>query len=118
MRRTCRSGRPAATSATGEAAAADRLEGDADGGERGRLEVVHLVDHEERARAARLGDFADLDQQFAEVLLGVAGVGDAGGGLDVELELDRAGDGDAERLDDAERALDTVLDPVLAAHLA
>ena len=102
----------------GEAAAADRLEGDADGGQRGRVEVVHLVDQEERARAARLRDLADLDEQLTEVLLGIAGIGDARGGLDVELELDRAGHGDAERLDDAERALDAVLDAVLAAHLA
>jgi len=79
---------------------------------------VHLVDQKQRARAARLRDLADLEQQLAQVLLGVAGVGDARGGLDVELELDRARDGDAERLDDPEGTLDAVPEPVRAAHLA
>ena len=65
-----------------------------------------------------LGDLSDLDDQLAEVLFGVAGVGDPGGGLDVELELHRAGDGDAECLHHAEGAVDAILDPVLAAHLA
>ena len=53
------------------------------------VEVVHLVDQEQRAGAGGLGDLADLAHQVGEVLLGVAGVGDPGGGLHVELELHR-----------------------------
>ena len=49
---------------------------------------------------------------------GSPGVGDAGGGLDVELDLHAARHGEAERLDHPEGAVDAVLDPVLAAHLA
>ena len=42
----------------------------------------------------------------------------AGGGLHVELELHAGGHRDAEGLDHAQCAVDAVLDPVLAAHLA
>ena len=57
----------------------------------GAVEIVHLVDQEQRARPRLLGDLADLDDQLGQVLLGIAGVGDPGCGLDVELELHRAG---------------------------
>jgi hypothetical protein len=60
-----------------QAVAADRLEGDADRRQRRRVEVVHLVDQEQRARACRLRDLADLSQQVCQVLLGITRVRDA-----------------------------------------
>jgi len=64
------------------------------------------------------GDVSDFDDQLGQVLLWIAGVSEAGSGLDVELELHRARHRDAERLDYAEGVVDAVLDPVLAADLA
>src|SRR6266702_123362 len=43
-------------------------------------------------RLRALGNLADLHDQLAQVLLGVARVGDPGGSLDVELQLHGAGD--------------------------
>jgi hypothetical protein len=99
--------------------AAHRLEGDADRRQRGGVEVMHLIDQEQRPRTGRLRHLADLAHEVGEVLLGIAGVGQPGGGLDIELERDDpAGPGDAERLYHPERPFDALLDAVAAAHLA
>ena len=101
----------------GKTGATDGLKGDADRCQRARVEVVHLIDQKQRARPGRLSDLADLADQVGEILLGVAGVGQPGRGLDVELERHRAGHGDAERLDDTERTLDAFLHAMATAHL-
>ncbi len=77
-----------------------------------------IIDQEQRAGTGDPGDLTDLAYQVGEVLLGIARIGDPGSGLDVELELHAGGHRDAERLDHAQCAVDAVLDPVLAAHLA
>ena len=79
---------------------------------------MHLVDQEERASAGGPGDLADLAHKIGEVLLGIAGVGDPGGGFHIELQLHAGGHGNAERLHHAECAVDALLDAVLSAHLA
>jgi hypothetical protein len=47
------------------------LEGDADRRQRGRIQVVHLVDQKQRPRLRRLCNVADLDEQLGQVLLRV-----------------------------------------------
>lgn len=79
---------------------------------------MHLIDQEERSRAGEPGDLADLAHEVAEILLWVAGVGHAGGDLDIELELHACWHCDAEGLHHAQGAIDTVLDPVPSTHLA
>lgn len=78
---------------------------------------MHLVDQEQGARLRALGHLPDLPQQVGQILFGIARVGHAGGGLDVQLDLEAGGDGQAERLDHPEGPLHPVPDPVLAAHL-
>jgi hypothetical protein len=73
--------------------------------------LVHLVDQEQCARTSDACHLADLTHEIAEVLLWIARIGDPRGGLHVELELHASWNRDAERLDHAQRAVHSVLDP-------
>ncbi len=67
-RLTCRSGKPAATHRDRQRAPADRLKRDADRRQRRGVEIVHLVDQEERAGTRRRSDLADLPAGFYDFL--------------------------------------------------
>jgi hypothetical protein len=78
---------------------------------------VHLVEEKQGAGLGALRHLPELGEQLGQVLLGVAGVGHARVGLDVELDPDAGGNGDAERLHHAEGSLHPIPHSLCPAHL-
>lgn len=78
---------------------------------------MHLVDQKQCAALCAGCGQTDLSQQVDQILLGVARVGNADDGLDVELELHPSGSDHAERLDHPKGPIDPIADTVLSAHL-
>ena len=85
---------------------AHRLKGHAHRCQRSGVEVVHLVDQEQRPAVGTGCGLADLTEQFDQVLLGVPRIGHAGDGIDVELQLHPSGGDHAEGLHHPERPLE------------
>lgn len=80
------------------------------------VEELDLVEQEDDAGARLARRLPQLHQEVAQILLQVAGVGDAGEGLDVDGELHALRRPDRERLQDAQRTKNSVLHPLDPTH--